>query len=395
MHDKDVFERPGKFMTIILHSGGSAYGIYVVSQRRPKGDSRPDKILLTRESIKDPKVRTAMMETEVRSWQVLAQMVASHINRVAKGRSLFELWAQEEVEAASQEIEAAPVPKLERPISNIPRYTDKSRILFFTGRGGTRFNIEMFDPRHSALSEEEVDRVVNDMRIITRLSWGEWGETVQKWFNLADLFLMARRADTHEMVGFATGRLVPEERLVILPSTMVIPGVQGEGLATFLNTAILKTGRNTVLRNTPSWKFWKELYSIYYAYRTRNPRAFGLAARRTDVVPSPRGRRPTHREISIAARVANMLSPNCVFNPETFIINLALADERQLLESETQWYGDPLIDDFCDRYLHLKDPLGKLEGNLFVVVGHFNFWHELKEAVREKIRRFLGRSRRH
>jgi len=245
------------------------------------------------------------------------------------------------------------------------QHCDKSRKKYIK-IGDKKLEIEIIFNPAQALPHLR-DKIISDIRQITKLAWADFGYVVSQWFDWASILLIVRYRG--KIVGFSANEFVGEN-LVVFLSTMILPNFQNMGLSKILQGFTVK---QFLLRNF-NFKFWKYFKKTYFAFRTPNP-SLVAAVLRYNIVPSINGREPTHEELEIAKKIANKFSPHCIFDEEHFVIRGALKYNPDLIFNldEIPYSNNKMVDEFCKRYLKYE----KKEGNLFVIVGHPNFLQKI------------------
>jgi len=253
-------------------------------------------------------------------------------------------------------------------------YSENSKIIEFKAKDGEIFEVEIIENPSKELRETE-DIVMKLIKTLTRKARGNLDELVEKKiFPYADILLIVRNKKNLEVVGYATGEYMENNKVVFLSSTMLLPKVQNRGIGTFLNHIIVKEG---LKRN--------KFRTVYFVTRTPNPIVFATLASKIDIVPSIRGRKPSYTEVKIASKIASKWSPNCKFNPETFVIEGAYLCEPELIynSDKVPWSHIEVVNKFCESYLRFKEK----RGNAFVIVGKISPFLILKEAIKDKLKR--------
>ncbi|MDD4874817.1 MAG: hypothetical protein PHI77_00210 [Candidatus Pacebacteria bacterium] len=175
-------------------------------------------------------------------------------------------------------------------------------------------------------------------------------------------------------VAFSANKFI-DEKLIIFLSTMVLPEFQGYGIAKKMQKiAGQKFLRDQILKN--SLKFWKNFKSLYFAYRTPNPRLIKAVQKYNLALPIDNSKKISDKEKIIAKKVAEIFSPNLEFEEKNFVIKSALLKTNPELiykKDQIPWSGDEKIDKFCENHLDYKNQ----KGNLFVIVGHINFFQKI------------------
>lgn len=223
--------------------------------------------------------------------------------------------------------------------------------------------------------KQERERVVFEMRDVTKRCWADFKDVTYKWFDLADVLILVR--NNRKLVAFAADRFVKqgeaEERIIIALSSMVLPEYQNIGLSKRLQKITVKKFIRHNIKLS-GWHFWKFFRKIFFAYRTANPRLIKAALRYNPAL-SISERKVTEAERRVGKIVAKLFSPNKKFNESEFIIENAFEDNPQLIykKNNIPWSGDRKIDLFCEQMLGFK----KKKGHLFVVVGHLSFIQQL------------------
>ncbi|RKY63594.1 MAG: hypothetical protein DRQ08_09335 [Candidatus Latescibacterota bacterium] len=244
-------------------------------------------------------------------------------------------------------------------------YSKESKIIKFKAKTGEIFRIEVIEEPNRKLKSIR-SKVISDIKNLTKKVWGDPRDLAAQWFSLADVLLIARKEGN--MKGFATGKYL-KDNVVLLLGTVIIPDARNKGLATFMNTFILRLAWKRILKKA-KWKVWKWLQPLYLVFRTENPSLYEAISKKIRVVPSIKGLSPSHYEVKIATEVATMLSPNCEFDRDTFVIKKACSAYPELSypQEKIPWARDKRINEFCERYLRLTER----EGNIFVIVGRIS-----------------------
>jgi hypothetical protein len=245
------------------------------------------------------------------------------------------------------------------------QYSDKSKKKYIK-KGGKRLEIEIIFNPAQTLSHSR-DKIISDMRQITKLAWADFGYVVSQWFDWASILLIVRYRG--EIVGFSANEFL-DGNVVVFLSTMILPNFKNMGLSKTLQRFAFK---QFLLRNF-NFKFWKYFKKIYFVFRTPNP-SLVAAVLKYNSVPSINGRKPTREELEIAKKIANKFSHYCVFNEEHFVIKGALKHNPDLIFNldEIPYSNNKMVNEFCKRYLKYE----KKEGNLLVVVGHPTFLQKI------------------
>ena len=231
-------------------------------------------------------------------------------------------------------------------------------------KSGDTFQLEIYSGLKK-LSSEKKEELVNSMRKITSRSWHDFKEVTYLWLEHADILLFVIKDG--ELIAFSSNKFFSDELIVFL-STMVLPEYQTLGIAKKLHAiAIGYFAKSQISRN--GMKFWKNFSSIYFAYRTPNPRAVNAAIKYDLSLPF-HGRKPLEKELEMAKSVADIFSPTCHFDNKHFVIEGAFINSPELIyeEEAIPWSGDEIVDDYCAKYLDYKNK----KGNLLVIVGRIN-----------------------
>jgi len=247
----------------------------------------------------------------------------------------------------------------EKPVTS---YSEESKIIKFKAKTGEVFEIEVIENPKMRLRDIK-DKVINDIKDLTKEAWGDPRDLAEKWVYLSDILTVARKEE--KIRGYATGRYIKED-VFLLSVTIVASKDRNKGLATFMNYAILRTAWKNRIKKA-RWRIWIWFQPFYIVFRTHNPILYEAISRKINVVPSLKGRQPSPREIKIATEVAHMLSPGHKFDPKTFVIEDAASSYPELIYKVDQipWSSDKKVNEFCERHLKLTER----KGNTFVVVG--------------------------
>ena len=217
----------------------------------------------------------------------------------------------------------------------------------------------------SKISSAEKEELVNKMREITSKSWHDFKEVTYRWLELADILLFVKKDE--KLIAFSSNKFFSDD-LIIFLSTMVLPEYQSLGIAKRLQKiAVGYFTKQQISRN--GIKFWKNFSSLYFAYRTPNPRAVNAARNHNLSLPF-NGREPLEKEREMAKKVADIFSPTCHFDCEHFVIEGAFTNSPELIykEDAIPWSGNAIVDDYCAACLDYKNK----KGNLLVIVGRIN-----------------------
>jgi len=229
---------------------------------------------------------------------------------------------------------------------------------------GGNFQLEI-NTALSTISSAEKEELVNKMRDITTKNWHDFKEVTYRWLDLADILLFVNKDG--ETIAFSSNKYFSDD-LIIFLSTMVLPEYQSLGIAKRLQRiAIGFFIKDQISRN--GLKFWKNFSTLYFAYRTPNPRAV-VAANKHNLSSPLYGSEPSEKEMKMAKSVADIFSPTCHFDSEHFVIEGAFTNSPELIyqEDAIPWSGNKIVDVYCATYLDYKNK----KGNLLVVVGKIN-----------------------
>ncbi len=238
--------------------------------------------------------------------------------------------------------------------------------------------IEVILNPKDAIKGDEKESIIREMERITIQAWEDFGDTVHKWFNLADILLIAK--DNERIISFSTAKF-ENESLIIFLATMVHPSYQGLGLNKVFQNIIFKEFFKKK-KKIVGFKAWKYLSNLYFSFRTANPRLVKEASKLHIALPIY-GYRANYKEIEIARTVREMFSKEYQFDEKNFVIKGALRNKPNLIytEDHVPWSHNKMIDEFCRQHLRYKEK----EGNLFIIVGHLNFIQQLGMLIRSKI----------
>ena len=229
---------------------------------------------------------------------------------------------------------------------------------------GGNFQLEI-NTGLATISSAEKEELVKNMREVTSKSWNDFKEVTYRWLELADILFFVKQND--KLIAFSSNKYFSDD-LIIFLSTMVLPEYQNLGIAKRLQRiAVGYFVREQVFIN--GLKFWKNFSTLYFAYRTPNPRAVIGASKH--IITSPvYGSKPSEKEMSMAKTVADIFSPTCHFDLEHFVIEGAFTDSPELIyeEQAIPWSGNSKVDAYCAKYLDYRNK----KGNLLVIVGKIN-----------------------
>jgi hypothetical protein len=115
------------------------------------------------------------------------------------------------------------------------QYSDKSKKKYIK-KGGKRLEIEIIFNPAQTLSHLR-DKIISDMRQITKLAWADFGYVVSQWFDWASILLIVRYRG--EIVGFSANEFL-DGNVVVFLSTMILPNFQNMGLSKTLQRFAFK-----------------------------------------------------------------------------------------------------------------------------------------------------------
>lgn len=212
-------------------------------------------------------------------------------------------------------------------------------------------------------------RIAKIIRDITRECWGDPGELVNRWLEIADVVILL--INNEQYVGFAVGKKI-NSSVVTLVASAVISEFQGKGYARIINKRILK-----ILFCATSFKSYLNLLisDLYIVFRTPNPRLISSLYKEGYTFPSIHNLPPKKKEIEIFQEIIRIFSISSEYDNRKSVIYSAYMNYPSLIytESNIPWSEDSVINKFCERNLRLT----KQEGNTMVVIRRLNLREKL------------------
>lgn len=239
---------------------------------------------------------------------------------------------------------------------------------FFKKIKGEIFAIELYYKSNKTLQADKKN-VLKIMETITKDAWEDPDDLVKKWFDLLDVFIIAKKDG--DVCGFVVGNFMKKD-LVLLVASMVKIDKQSIGLGSLINSIVIKTA----IKKRGILKIFKP---FYFAFRTPNPILYSMVSTKTNIFPSLSRETPTEKEKDIFNEIVNRFSSDAELDEDNFIIKGAYLNYPKLIyqKDDIPWSNNKEINSFLDKSLKLIDG----EGNTMVIVGKITLIDFIKSLL--------------
>lgn len=170
-----------------------------------------------------------------------------------------------------------------------------------------------------SLSESEKKKYAACLTDISKRAGQDPGDHVFDWLYVADLIIFVMSEDNNDYVAFSV-ICIPEDNILHIAATMVIPEYQNSGLGTLLTRkAITYFYFRKIKRNFINFlRIWT---SKYILFRTQNPSVYSrFYEKKLIIYPSVDNNKPRKDIINIVSRVSKKIWPYAEFDEETFVL---------------------------------------------------------------------------
>lgn len=223
----------------------------------------------------------------------------------------------------------------------------------------------LLDPTKFSTKED----LVRKIKEITRQVRGDFDSVIDNiWFGKADICMFFEN-DAGTLVAYSLGGWLEKKKIAIVYSTIVGEKYRKKNLAVILNFILAK---QLYSQNKFKW--------FYCVSRTANPVVTAVMVKYLNAYPSPFREEATSEETKIAKDVAKILSPECLFEEDYFVVRKAfLKDGRLPKEFEHIPFYSEEINSFCSKHLNYEQS----QGDAFIMVGKINIFTFLRYFFKE------------
>lgn len=258
----------------------------------------------------------------------------------------------------------------------IKRYVPNSKIIEYKHKNTENiYEIEVIGEASDKLLNIK-DKVLSDLRYISKEAGQDPEDYVSSWFKLASLLILVRSND--KLCGFAIA-YHDKPNLIHFPVVMIVPEHQNLGLSNFITALAIKNflfQRIKIMK----YKVWDYLKPVYFVFRTQNPILYTMLSRKVSVFPSIiKNKIPSEKEIKLAQYCAKKFWSNCDFDAHTFVLKGAYTSNPKLMfdPKNIPWSKNSKVNKYFEKNLGLTNKAG----HALLTLGKVSFFGQLTKVI--------------